>query len=207
MSSIYMLCLHAMYTNSLSSPLAYHNSFKCCTHPWCEMSAPHITSLAPNWVLYPTLLFFPCFRATHSWDSGYWSTVYNHFVLLVFLLTTLVPLNVTVLLTLYEENIPNFYIFSTNVILIPVFSCHSNFLPFCFSPPCIFVVLKYILQEYPIFENTDFGAMRWFYWTEISQVSFSMMTKVPMYVLYKSVWKPLVMYDGLNSNLRSQQSV
>lgn len=135
------------------------------------------------------------------------STVYNHFVLLVFLLTILVPLNVTVLLTLYEENIPNFYIFSTNVILIPVFSCHSNFLPFCFSPPCIFVVLKYILQEYPIFENTDFGAMRWFYWTEISQVSFSMMTKVPMYVLYKSVWKPLVMYDGLNSNLRSQQSV
>ena len=148
MSLIYVL----PYSHSLHSPMAYHSSFKCCAHPWYEMSVPHITSLALNWVLFPTLLFIPCFTATHSWDSGSWSNACNHVMLFVFLLTTLVPLNVAVLLTLFEENTPDFYIFSTNVILIPVFSCHSSFPSFCFSPPCISVVLKYILQKYSVSE-------------------------------------------------------
>lgn len=184
--------------------MAYY-AFKCCTHLWNGTSESTILH-PPNWTgcsIQSPGCFSPA-PQTHSGDS--WTNVCNHFILLVFLLTTIVPLNIVYQLVLFGGNIPGFqYLqhkcnFDTYIQLPFQFSLilFSSTVYFCgsqiYTPEilsfwkyrfwgCVLVVLKWN------FPNSTF-----YKWQNCL-------------CMYYPIWKLLVTYCSLKSNLRSQQSV
>lgn len=189
------------YSDSLIYPMAYY-AFKCCTHLWngpSESTILHIPKL--NWT--------GCSIQSPGWFSpapeDSWTNVCNHFILLVFLLTAIVPLNIVYQLVLFEGNIPDFqYLqhkcnFDTYIQLPFQFSLilFSSTVYFCdsqiYTPEilsfwkyrfwdCVLVVLK---------------------WNSPNSTFYKWQNCLCMYY---PIWKPLVTCCSLKSNLRSQQS-
>lgn len=202
LSFIYMYS----YSNSLIYPVAYY-AFESCTCLWNGTSESTILH-TPNWtgcsIYPPSWLFFSCSTETHSWDS--WTNVCHHFILLVFLLTAIVPLNIVHQLTPFGGNIPDFqYLqhkcnFDTYIQLPFQFSLilFSSTVYFCGSQIYTPEILSF--WKYRFWGCVLVGPK----WNFPNSTFYKWQNRLCMYY---PIWNPLVTCCSLKSNLGSQQSV